>query len=166
MRRVFLGVLTIALMSLLAAPAALAQRDTAEADIDGKQISIDYGRPSLAGRDMLGQMQPGQVWRMGMNSATMLRTETPLMFGDARVEPGSYRLWARLAENGQWELILSSNPGWYDGGASDVAVVPFETGSTDEKVEQFTIEIETDGRLGAIVCTWDMLKLTAGFSAP
>ncbi|HSR49892.1 MAG TPA: DUF2911 domain-containing protein [Acidobacteriota bacterium] len=153
----------IAIVILLTAPAAFAQRGTAQADFDGKSVTVDYGRPSLAGRDMLGQLQPGQVWRMGMNTGTMLRTETPLAFGDQRVEPGNYRMWARLKEGRSWELILSSNPEWYDGGESDVAVVPFQKGETSEKVETFTIEIQQDGSQGSIVCTWDMLKLTADF---
>ena len=42
----------------------------------GKSVSIDYGRPSLAGRDMIAQLQPGQSWRMGADSPTSLKSET------------------------------------------------------------------------------------------
>jgi len=45
-----------------------AERGSVKATINGARISIDYGRPALMGRDMLKQIQPGQLWRIGANA--------------------------------------------------------------------------------------------------
>ena len=40
---------------LLLASSAFAQRGTATTTVSGKKIEIEYGRPSLQGRDMLSK---------------------------------------------------------------------------------------------------------------
>src|SRR5688572_15651499 len=83
---------------LLAALPAIAEqgaRGKAEATIKGKKITIDYGRPALQGRDMIGMAKPGMVWRLGMDEATQLETNGTLVVAGKEVKPGKYTLWAK-----------------------------------------------------------------------
>ena len=49
---------------------------TAEIELKGKKIVIDYSRPSLKGRKVGQELAPyDQVWRAGANEATALTTE-------------------------------------------------------------------------------------------
>jgi hypothetical protein len=67
--------------------------------IDGAAITIEYGRPSVKGRQVFGPAgqamhPPGVVWRMGADEATTLTTNKDLMFGSLHVPAGKYTLWA------------------------------------------------------------------------
>ncbi len=75
---------------VLTVPAsAQAERGKAELKAGSGAITVDYGRPSLKGRDMLSQLQEGAFWRMGMNQATVLTTPVDLSFGATKVAQGS-----------------------------------------------------------------------------
>ena len=80
MKRLFMAVLVMAVIAVTAA-GGLAQgnpRGSARLMLGGKQISVEYGRPSLKGRavsDLLSQLKPGDFWRLGADkSAAFCRT--------------------------------------------------------------------------------------------
>jgi len=144
----------------LAAP-ALAQnpRGEAKAMVAGKTVAIDYGRPSLKGRDMLAQAQVGQPWRLGADSATTLKTETDLTFGDAKVPSGEYILTATKVDTDKWQLnVLAKDD------RSRVADIPLSQSKTDDSIEMFTIDLKGEGRKGTLKMTWGQTALSADFS--
>ncbi len=161
----------IALMTLIGCIAlslnAFGQcRDEASVSFDGKTVVIDYGCPSLNGRDMLSRLSPGMAWRMGQNAATTLNTAIALTFGDKKVEPGNYGLWSRKNDQGQWFLIVSSKTNPSYSSLNDVAVIPLATHDQPSPVETFTIELEKgSGNSGVFVMMWGTLKVTADFTA-
>jgi len=119
-------------------------------------ITIDYGRPSAKGRDVMGMIQPGSSWRMGADAATTLATEKDLQVGTTRVARGSYTLSASFIEKEKWNLVLSK-----DGAA--VAEVPGRFEKDQPLVEQMTIELRGQGNQVSLVLTWGTYRLTADF---
>ena len=79
-------------------PAAAQDRGQSELALDGGKVSVEYGRPTLRGRNLEALIQPGDEWRMGSNAATTLTTDTPLKFGDKVLDAGKYILKAKLIE--------------------------------------------------------------------
>ena len=133
-----------------------AQRGTARLSFGGKSIEIEYGRPSLQGRDMISRLPVGETWSMGMNAATTLRTEATLKFGDKAVEPGRYRLTARKVDENHWQLLIN-----HDGGST---VVPL-SGEPASSVETFTIELQSKGESsGHLSLAWGTIKLETDFT--
>ena len=142
-------------------------RGTVEVAVGGSQVSVNYGRPELQGRDMISELPDGQVWRLGANEATALETSGALVFGETRIEAGHYSLWARKVSEQEWSLIFNSEPeiwGTNRKAENDVVEVPIEVSEGAEAVEQFTIEINAaeDGA-AEMVMSWGMLELKAGF---
>ncbi len=150
-----------------AEPAPSSNRGTAGVALGATQVSINYGRPELQGRDMLSQVQNGQVWRLGMNEATTFETNSDLTFGDTVIQTGRYSIWAKKISDG-WSLIFNSEPdvwGLDHNPASDIAEIPLETSDLAETVEQFTIGLNpVDNGSAEILMKWATLQLRAVFN--
>jgi hypothetical protein len=147
----------------LALPLAVlaADRGEAKATLGGKTVKIDYGRPVLQGRDMLGQAQIGKPWRLGADAATTLSTETDLVIGGKPVPKGTYVLTATKVAEGQWQLNVATS----DTAATKVAEVPLTAASLDKSVEQFTIDLKAKGPAAEFSAAWGGTALTAPVSA-
>src|SRR4028119_2113818 len=85
---------------------APAPRADAKATIKGKEISINYGRPNLKGRDLLAQAPVGTVWRVGMNQASEITTAAELLIGTTELKAGKYSLWVRRTGEDAWTLAF------------------------------------------------------------
>ena len=154
---------------LFAAAAALAitapllahdnPREEVTVTVSEKSVKIEYGRPTLEGRDMLGRAEVGMQWRMGADAATSLTTDADLRFGDVQVPKGSYRLRAKKASPEAWHLLV------VDGDRETVAEIPLETKPLDSPVELFTIELHGEGENGSFQMSWGNTALSASFTA-
>jgi hypothetical protein len=133
-------------------------RGEARVSLAGKAIEVDYGRPSLKGRDMLGKAAVGQEWRMGADTATTLKTAATLGFGAAQVPPGEYVLRARKVSDTDWMLKVEK-----DGAA--VAEVPLQSTALDQSVEVFTIDLAEEGGQGVFRMSWGNRALATRFTA-
>ncbi len=148
---------------------ALAQgnRGKAELAIGSGKIVVDYGRPSLKGRDMLSQLKDGSAWRMGMNQATTLVTPVDLTFGATKIAKGSYSLW--LTKVGEkYELVFNSQTGQWGtqhDPAKDVAKVAMKAENLTSPVETFTIDLTQASGGGVFSLSWGAKKLSADFKA-
>src|SRR6266511_4355707 len=83
--------------------------------VDGANISIEYGRPYLKGREEAKMMPPGTPWRTGADQATIITTDKALKFGTVSLAPGTYTIntqpgaawqliFGRLEKPGQWGI--------------------------------------------------------------
>ena len=79
--------------------------------IDGANMSIEYGRPSLKGRVPGKDIDPydGREWRTGADEATTLKTDKALKFGSLSVPAGTYTLYT-IPTGGTWHLSSARRP--------------------------------------------------------
>ncbi|HEU4391015.1 MAG TPA: DUF2911 domain-containing protein [Blastocatellia bacterium] len=165
MKRSIISSLFVALLTC-AALAQSGERGTAQVEIKGKKISVDYGRPSLHGRDMLSQATVGTVWRVGMNQATQIETAGDLTIGGKVVKAGKYTLWAKKTGATTWTLGFHPKTGVW--GAPEltegyIAELPLTQGSATDSAEQLTITLSEDNRKCRIKIQWGTATLTGSF---
>jgi len=103
-----------AILALAASLAFASTRGTATATLNGKKVTIDYGRPALKGRalgDLIKQLSEDRVWRSGDDQVTTLTTETDLDVGGKAVKAGKYSVYVHLPADGSRNLILNTDLG-------------------------------------------------------
>ncbi len=165
---------------LVSAGTALAQipRGTAKLSLIGKEISVEYGRPSLKGRtvqQLLDQLKPGDVWRLGADKSTAFSTTTDLNFmtasqGSFAVPKGEYSLWARKEADGGWKLVFNKQHGQWGtqhDPARDLVAVPLNQTKAAKAAEMVTIRLaDAEGR-GVLSIRWgDMILSTKMTATP
>ncbi len=156
-----LSMLALALASMLIVVPVFAQgeRGKAELSTGSGSITIDYGRPSLQGRDPLSMQKEGSSWRMGKDEATTLTTPVGLAFGAAKIAKGSYTLQLLKTSANSYELVFNPKSG--QGG--DATKVPLKKLEGPSSVELFTIELKQASNGGTFVLTWGTAQLAADF---
>jgi hypothetical protein len=144
-------------------------RETVTTTLNGKKVSIEYGRPRLGSRtvkDLLSQLGVDRIWRAGGDQATTLTTETDLTIGGKRIPAGKYTLYLYAPETGDYALVVNSDLGiplkviypaappevadalWphlegYDKiAAKEVARIPLKRLTISEPTDQFRIALE------------------------
>lgn len=134
--------------------------------IDGANISITYGRPSVKGRDEAALMPTGKEWRTGADEATTLTTDKNLMFGSVHVAPGTYTLYTVPGDT-EWQLVISKKTGqWgipYPGAGEDLGRAPMKVTKNASPVEQLTISIDDTPAGGDLSIAWGTRKATISF---
>jgi Protein of unknown function (DUF2911) len=171
----FTTLVLVATVLLAAAAPAVAQQKPplsppgqAAVTIGAATITIDYSRPSMRGRKIVGELVPyDKVWRTGANSATTLKTSAALEIGGTLVPAGTYTLYSLPGEKA-WKLIINKQTGqWgtqYDQ-AQDLARVDLKVGASAAPVEQFTIALTGSGAAaGLLTMEWENTKLTIPFA--
>ena len=151
---------------------ATSPRDTARAQIAGAQLWIDYGRPSLRGRDVWRNGVLGDtLWRTGANAATQFKTDVDLRISGVTIPAGMYTLWTHvLPRNSAYELVFNKQVGQWGAGANvydpknDLARVPLTVRQRTNSAERFTMSIEPGGDGGVIAMQWGGTRLETPFT--
>ncbi len=66
-------------------------RDSVLLVMGSDSISVNYGRPSMRGRVIMGGLVPwDKVWRTGANQATHVKTNFPMIIGGVPVPKGAF----------------------------------------------------------------------------
>jgi len=139
------------------------ERGSVKVTINGARISIDYGRPALKGRDMLKQIQPGNVWRIGADAPTTLESDKELNFGGTIIPKGKHILLARLVERGKWTLVFSSKSVFQYEPSAKLAEVPLTLEEASDSAELVTLQVTGKDGTGVIEIAWGKMRLSASF---
>ncbi len=99
---------------LLGVTSALAQsaapRETVSTRVGNAEVSIEYGRPALKGRNVSELMQKlpaDRMWRAGSEQVTTLTTTAPVKLGEEVVPAGKYSLYLHCPEEGPYAVALN-----------------------------------------------------------
>jgi Protein of unknown function (DUF2911) len=143
--------------------------ESVTAAIDGATLTITYGRPSMRGRTIFGQLVPyGRVWCPGADEATVLDSTRPLRIGSLDVPAGPHTIWM-LPTADAWTLVVSKEPSGFHtryNESADLGRVELRKRALSAPVEQLTFAIDQnpDGKGGAIKMTWETTEVSAPFS--
>jgi hypothetical protein len=134
--------------------------ETVSLDLNGKKITITYGRPFLKGRHVGEEVAPyGKVWRLGADEATKLTVTTRVKVANTlELAPGSYALFV-TPQSDKWTLIVNKVADqWgafkYDQ-SQDIGRVDLPVTKTSSPVEQFTIALtKQSGNTLTLTLAW------------
>jgi hypothetical protein len=111
-------------------------------------VTIDYGRPSVKGRKVFGELAPyGKVWRTGANEATTFEVSNPVSIEGKTLPAGKYSLFTIPGEN-EWTVIFNKvNNQWgtqYDE-KQDALRVKVKPKKAPKMTEVLTFNINKNG---------------------
>lgn len=131
-------------------------------------ISIQYGRPALKGRDESKMMPIGAEWRTGADVATIITSDKALKFGDVTLQPGSYTIntvpgatewhivFGKLGDPKQWGVPYKKE--------LEIGRVPMKLGKTAAPIELVTFHIEPAKSAGTLKVEWGTKSASVPFT--
>ena len=172
MRKVVIALLGVLVAASFAAIGSAQgnPRGKATLTLNGKAISVEFGRPSLKGRttdDMLGKLPSGGVWRLGADTSTTFKTDADLDFTHGVLPAGTYSLWLQRGEGSDsWNLVFNRKHGQWgtDHDASqDALSVPVKGSKAGNPIETLTITLKKSNGGGVLDIQWGTLQVVASF---
>ena len=165
-------VVLFTLLVILTSSPVLAQRNpraTSKLDLAGKFVMVEYGRPSLKGRDALAMAEPGKVWRMGADKSTTFTSNGKVSFGKITIPEGTYSLWLKKIADGSFELVFNKKSGQWGTeheAIDDLASVPMNFSEGAQSAEVFTINLNkgAKGNGGELELLWGKSVLKVSFT--
>ena len=174
MKRSAMAVVIVLIVASFAA-VAMAQgnpRGTSNITLNGKVVSVEYGRPSLKGRstdDLLGTLPSGGFWRLGADTSTTFKSASDLDFASAVVPAGEYSLWLqRAVDANTWNLVFNKQHGQWGtkhDPSQDLVFVPLKQTKAAQSVQRLTLTLRKASGSGTITIQWGTLVVAASFKA-
>jgi hypothetical protein len=134
------------------------------------KATIEYSRPSLRGRKLLGQndIPYGKVWRMGANEVTTLKLSDDMIIEGKPIAKGKYAFVA-IPDANEWTIVLNSASGQWGvyGYKEDKDVLRFKvkTSALPQNVETLTFAFEdTQPSSSNIVFRWENVQFKVALS--
>lgn len=126
--------------------------------VDGVQVSVEYGRPAVRDRKILGGLVPwDQVWRTGADEATTISFERDVRIEGELLPAGRYALFT-IPNMESWTIIFNNTPdqwGAFSYDESDDALrVTVEPKAIDHRE---TLEFSLDG--SQVVVSWEAVAV-------
>lgn len=168
-KTLILGALSLSMLTVraqeLPKPSPLA---TITQAVGLNNIKIEYSRPSVKGREVFGDLVPfNKVWRLGANAPTKLTTDKPLIFGDNKIKPGTYAVFA-IPNKKEWKVVINTDTEQWGAGDYDeeknVAEINVKVQEGDF-TETLSITVQNvTSNSGSIVIAWDKTKVEVPFT--
>jgi hypothetical protein len=143
--------------------------ESVSATIDGAEMTITYGRPSLRGRAIFGALVPyGRVWCPGADEATTLDSTRAVQIGALAVPSGPHTIWM-LPTASAWTLVVSKEPSGFHTRyheSEDLGRVELRVRTLPAPVEMltFAVDKEPSGPGGIITMAWATTDVSAPFT--
>lgn len=133
-------------------PPASPAVSVSESTASGVDIKIDYGQPSVRGREIGKDVEPmaGKVWRTGANKATVFEVSKNVTVNGKSLAAGKYGLFT-IWNGDSWTVIF--NKTWDQWGAydykegDDVVRIDVPNAKPSSPSEKMTFWIGKDGKV-------------------
>lgn len=144
----------------------ISRLDSVITTIGTDTLRVCYSRPRMLGRPIMGRVVPfGKPWRLGANEATTLTVSVPVLFGEIRLPPGTYSLYAIPAQR-EWRVIVNrvtrrwGIPIDDTVKAQDIGAVSAAVEAVTPPVEEFRMQFERAGGDAVdLVIEWDRTRV-------
>lgn len=136
--------------------------------ISGQEAKLCYGRPSVRGRQIFGELVPfDTLWRTGANEPTIIHLPVAATIAGIAVEPGSYSLYT-VPGREEWQVVVNRSIEQWGHESQYVdevraqevgrASVPAE--ETSSPVETFNIHAEVADPGVDLVLEWENTRVS------
>lgn len=139
--------------------------DETSVALDKGKVTIHYGTPKLAGRNLDEMIKPGLAWFMGMNNPTTLETTVALDFNGKKLQPGKYAIFSRPDEQRNWTLLVSSAIARPLKPETVVLEAPLQFAKDGAPQDVLKITLEKTGDGASMVVAWGVYRLQGAFKA-
>jgi hypothetical protein len=133
-------------------------------------ITIEYSRPSMKGREIYGKLVPfDALWRTGANASTKITFGEDIMLEGNSVPAGTYSLYT-IPGKTEWTIVLNKNlNNWgIEGYKQEEDLLRFKVKpvANAAKVETFTIEINSITPTSASIdLVWEQTRVPISVKA-
>lgn len=147
---------------------AKSPRTTAMALIGDNHIHIDYGSPSVRGRNIWnGLVAYGQVWATGAHKATWIEFSSDVKINGQIIPSGKYGFFT-IPDKNEWTLILSKD--WEMHLAddykkeSDIIRIKVKPKKNKQITEALTYQVlKTAADKGSVKISWEYISVLFEF---
>ena len=172
---IVVAAIVISTLPLMAQERHISPHETLSSVIDGKRVTITYGRPystkpgTTEVRKIWGGLVPyGQPWRMGADEATTLITQKPIEMGGKTIPAGVYTLYMIPSETGASQLVISTGLGGWGipvDTKHDLAQMDLTKTMLDKPVDQFTMGVSKNPDGGGVLkLLWESTQFSVSFT--
>lgn len=136
------------------------------------EVEIDYSRPSMKGRTIMGDLVPyNEIWRTGANKNTILKFSDPVRVEGKKLKAGSYALYT-IPGPKNWTLYFytdTDNSGlpknWDTTKIATTLIIPVKERATS--LETFTISLDNISNDGAMInLSWENIDIPIILEVP
>jgi hypothetical protein len=127
--------------------------------LGGVQVTVDYGSPSVKGREIWGGLEPyDRVWRAGANGATAVTFSDDVLVEGQPLAAGTYALFV-IPRQGDWTVVFNSVAEQWGAYDHDPAkdVLRADISPRMEEANQESLEYYSEGN--DLVLRWEKIAL-------